>query len=392
MPTKFLPRSAGALPPKTTPAPAQLRRERGNGLNLVAVETPVLSEFHLTATPGPGEPLSPTVHRVAELLRVWEASAVRVIVFGPVKEQAATLASLRQALHEPALPVTWVEGAACDGSPIAGMQLHAVSGATVKNLCAGERVVGRTWSDGVANHCVLGALEPDRQDAPRPQQARETFENLRAALALAGMTVNHVTRTWLFLDDILSWYGDFNAVRTSFFAQTELRPGSFPASTGVSGRNPSGTALTAAAWAVQPLAAGFQPFTLAPSPRQCPAPAYGSSFSRAAEIHSAGFRQLLISGTASIAPEGQTAHVGDVRGQIELTMQVVEAILESRRMSLADVSRATAYFKSAADLPVFQDWLARRELRTLPVVNAVCEICRDDLLFEIEVDAIQAGN
>jgi hypothetical protein len=57
-------------------------------------------------------------------------------------------------------------------------------------------------------------------------------------------------------------------------------------------------------------------------------------------------------------------------------------------MSFADVSRATAYFKSPADVAVWDDWRARHELRTMPVVCAGCEICRDDLLFEIELDAI----
>ena len=57
-------------------------------------------------------------------------------------------------------------------------------------------------------------------------------------------------------------------------------------------------------------------------------------------------------------------------------------------MSFADVSRATAYFKSGTDLPVFQSWLKENQLLALPVVNTCCEICRDDLLFEIELDAI----
>jgi hypothetical protein len=35
--------------------------------------------------------------------------------------------------------------------------------------------------------------------------------------------------------------------------------------------------------------------------------------------------------------------------------------------------------------------LKENNLLALPVVNTWCEICRDDLLFEIEVDAIAAG-
>ena len=127
---------------------------------------------------------------------------------------------------------------------------------------------------------------------------------------------------------------------------------------------------------------------MVPSPRQCPAPAYGSAFSRAVEIQSPGFRQLLVSGTASIGPAGQTAHVGDIDAQIECTMEVIQAILESRGMTLANTTRATAYFRSGLDAPRFAEWLERHELRSLPVVFACCDICRDDLLFELELDAL----
>jgi enamine deaminase RidA (YjgF/YER057c/UK114 family) len=205
------------------------------------------------------------------------------------------------------------------------------------------------------------------------------------------MTMKNVVRTWFFLDDILNWYGAFNRVRNTVFEQHELRPGSLPASTGVRGRNPAGTALTAAVWAVKPHDETNGTVHFVPSPQQCAATAYGSAFSRAVEINSGGFRQLLVSGTASIEPGGMTVHVGEVRAQIELTMQVAGAILESRGLDFSDVSRATAYFKSGADLPAFQGWLEENHLLSLPVVNACCEICRDDLLFEIELDAIAAG-
>jgi len=123
------------------------------------------------------------------------------------------------------------------------------------------------------------------------------------------------------------------------------------------------------------------------SPLQCPAPCYGSSFSRAMEIFSPSRRQLLISGTASIAPEGETRWRGDAGRQVELTMNVVESILQSRGFSFADISRATAYFKRRQDVPVFEKWRRERCLEQLPVVAAHCAVCRDDLLFEVEADA-----
>jgi len=260
----------------------------------------------------------------------------------------------------------------------------------VQSLSLSGNAVARIWRDAAATHCVLCNLGADRSDLPRPEQTHETFVAMQGALAQVGMTMKDVARTWFYLDDILSWYGAFNRERNTVFEQHELRPGSLPASTGVRGRNPAGTALTAAVWAVKPHDEKAGTVHFVPSPRQCAATAYGSAFSRAVEINSGGYRQLLVSGTASIEPGGMTVCLGDVRGQIELTMQVAGAILESRGMSFTDVSRATAYFKSGADLPVFQSWLEHHKLPALPVVNTCCEICRDDLLFEIELDAITA--
>ena len=69
-------------------------------------------------------------------------------------------------------------------------------------------------------------------------------------------------------------------------------------------------------------------------------------------------------------------------------MDVVEAMLRSRGFAFADLARATAYFRHAADASVFAAWLAENNLPELPVVSAQCDVCRDDLLFELEAEAV----
>jgi len=357
-------------------------------MEIFVVESAPVSELHLTLTPREGETPAALVGRMAAVLGEWDASMVRQIVFGSLAAQPPLMEALRKTFRTATFPLTWVEGASCANAPIAGLQVHAVIGATVRNEKTADGSVACIWDDPVATHCVLSSLGPKLLSSSRPGQTTQTLDNLHAGLAHAGMTMKDVARTWFFLDDLLSWYGDFNRARNDFFARCELRAGSVPASTGVSGRNPAGSALTAVAWAVRPNDRAVKAVQVVSSPLQGPAPSYGSAFSRAVEIQSAGFRQLLVSGTASIAPDGRTEHVGDVRKQIELSMEVVEAILKSRQMSFADVSRATAYFKSPADVAVWEDWCARHEERAMPVVCACCAICRDDLLFEIELDAI----
>ena len=108
---------------------------------------------------------------------------------------------------------------------------------------------------------------------------------------------------------------------------------------------------------------------------------------RATEVTRTGLRQLYISGTASIAPDGQSAHQGDVVAQINMTMEVIDALLRSRQMNWSDTTRLTAYFRSIEDLEHFEAWCAQRDLLDLPVVALESTVCRDELLFEAELDA-----
>ena len=68
-------------------------------------------------------------------------------------------------------------------------------------------------------------------------------------------------------------------------------------------------------------------------------------------------------------------------------MAVVDAILVSRRLHWTDVTRATAYFKHKQDARFFPEWCLKHRV-SLPVVSTECDVCRDELLFEIELDAI----
>ena len=160
----------------------------------------------------------------------------------------------------------------------------------------------------------------------------------------------------------------------------------FRSSTGIGAANPFGCALVAGFWAMEDIA-GEASFFAVPSPLQCSARDYGSCFSRAVEMATPDLRRLMISGTASISPEGLTEHVGDVRKQGARTFEVVNAILESRRMKWTDVSRATAYLKRATDGWALAEYLLDHDLH-LPLIVTEADVCRDDLLFEMELDAM----
>ena len=347
------------------------------------------SEISLTLRPVAGEGIVELFTRLADSLLELEAAIVQLTVFGSVSAHPAVNEALRRIFGRVDWPITWVEGAACDAHPIAGVQAHGFTGGTVQRIRIGERVVGSVFQNGAARHCVLGGLGPVSNARPRADQTRETLDNLAEALAQGGFSLTDLVRTWFFLEDILSWYDEFNRTRTKIYSAVKFHTGSLPASTGVGAKNPAGAALTVGAWAMQPEDGPARAEEIA-SPLQCPAPAYGSSFSRAMEISSPAGRRLLISGTASIAPGGETSWKDDPRRQVELTMEVVEAILQSRNFSFSDVSRATAYFRRRADAWAFAEWCSKKGHTALPVVVVYCDVCRDDLLFELEADASQS--
>ena len=163
-----------------------------------------------------------------------------------------------------------------------GSQLAAT--ATPKALVRAGRTVGLVWEDAHAVYCSLAGVLPPDLAAPRGAQAAAIFPEMEALLAEAGMTFANVVRTWLYIDRVCEWYGEFNAARSAFFESRNVFNTFLPASTGIGSANLDGAAITAGAIAMKPKDASVHA-EIVESPLQAPAMAYRSSFSRAAEIH-----------------------------------------------------------------------------------------------------------
>jgi len=263
--------------------------------------------------------------------------------------------------------------------------LEAFGGVCGRPVLDGGRVIGTLHESADATVCFFEEIVPADLRASREDQTVSIFETIERVLHAEGMEFGHLVRTWFYLDKILDWYEGFNQARTPFLRARGAFQGLMPASTGIGMPNRHGAAVVAGALAIKPKGATV---TEVASPLQCPALDYKSSFSRAVEVERAGRRELYISGTASIELGGKTAYVGDPQAQIELTMQVVAAILHSRQMDWSDCTRAIAYIKEAKDAPHFAAYLREHGLETLPLTWMHADVCRDDLLFEIELDAV----
>ena len=283
-------------------------------------------------------------------------------------------------------PVVWLQGDACTDVSLYSMQAVALSGIIPLPVRSGRRNIGFIYEDDCARYCRLCGLLPSDLTASRSGQTRSAFETAAAILTQNGFSFADTVRTWIYLDHLLEWYEDFNAVRTAFFDEAGIFDHMVPASTGIGARNPFGAAITMDVFAVQPKSPEF---TIQPvaSPLQNPALDYQSSFSRAVELGSPTHRTLLISGTAGIAPDGKTAHPDEPEKQIRLTMDVVKAILESRGMNWNNLVRGIAYFKDMAYLPIYKR--VAFNIPHFPLAVSHADVCRHDLVFEIEVDAVR---
>lgn len=249
--------------------------------------------------------------------------------------------------------------------------------------------VGVRYCDESADYILLTGVGPADITASRADQTTSTFENLETILVQEGFTFQHVVRTWLYMERILEWYDDFNRARDAFFESRKVFGGFVPASTGIGSANTTGSAIISAAIAMRPKAVNGATRAMVDSPLQCSALDYRSSFSRAAEIVTPTETTLFVSGTASIEPGGKTAHLDDPVKQIDLTMEVIREILKTRDMDWSHTSRAIAYIKRPEYRPIWQNWLKANDLPADFAQEIIADVCRDDLLFELELDAVK---
>ncbi len=119
-----------------------------------------------------------------------------------------------------------------------------------------------------------------------------------------------------------------------------------------------------------------------------------SSFSRGLRMDMGAFSILLISGTASIGPDGESLYPGDFRAQMRRTFDNITGLLAAEGATWKDIVRTTCYLRD-----IDRDYAAFNEERTafyqeqaldpLPASTGIqAHLCRPELLVEIEAIAI----
>lgn len=366
---------------------ASLKKFEMDGLDAVSLSRACCTKYFITAYADPAEAYL-MFKRLGDFAKSHDAKIFEQYVFGGCKFYEEGTNAIKKSCGPINWPVTWIEGDECSGEDLTATQAYAITGDCYKPLVYNGKAVGAIYEDDDALYCRIGDLKPDNIEATKKIQAREVFDKMEDILKTVGMDFTNVVRTWMYLNDLLTWYDDFNEVRNTFFQEKGIFGGVVPASTGIGVCNPAGAALVTDLLAVKPKTDRVK-IEAIPSPLQCPALDYKSSFSRAVEVALPDHRTLYISGTASIEPGGKSVHIDDIEKQIALTMEVTHAILKSRKMDFSNTVRGIAYFKDITNAPVFKKYCKDKGLPRMPFALSHSDVCRDDLLFEIELDAIK---
>lgn len=237
-----------------------------------------------------------------------------------------------------------------------------------------------------------------------------SYQHLRRLLPDAGARLDQVLRLWLHLGGIvdddgpIQRYKELNRARTDVyqhvrFLTDRLPEGytgpAFPASTGI---GTGGRSITLSALAVVSDADDVVAVPLE-NPRQTAAYAYSAGYSPASPKFSRGLAlchgedtTLFISGTASIT-NSETRHVGDVVAQTHETLENITALisevnlsrhgLPGRGTALEGLGVARVYIKRPQDCAKVRA-VCEERLGAVPASYVIADVCRPDLLVEIE--------
>ncbi len=356
-------------------------------IDQILTERSDFNELHLSGVPNANHSLKSTFQRMATICKERNAQVIKMDIFGSLDAAQTFSVWVNETFGIIDWPVTFVVSEQWSGEQVGGIYIYAISGTEVQSIHAQDQCIARSFEDNYARYVFIGNIHPKDNSLTPQESTQRTLREMETVLHRSGMEFTNMVRTWFFNHRILDWYADFNETRTTFYTQKNIFNGLLPASTGMGGSNIYGTSILASALAIRPKNDGIS-IKKIPSPLQDSAAKYGSSFSRAVEIATPHHKQVLVSGTASIDTSGDTVHRNNMDAQIDQTMNVVEAILHSRDMTSTHINRVYAYTKHAKDIPSISRLWKNWKIPNTRVLFCPNDICREDLLFEIEVDAI----
>ena len=328
------------------------------------------------------------------------ASVLGAVIFGRNETGSATVTATAQGFGLPVLAID---------IPLLGPGTDSPSGhAEVWSI--DDPVTGRGEIQGARYSCsaevMFGCTEIDEaelvvgQTVSTPSLHAATlaaYDGIFSAIDALGFP--QLLRVWNYVPDItdeiggIERYHSFNAGRQeAFLAHRRSISSGAPAA--------SALGIGGSELKVYFLAARHAPLAIE-NPRQVSAyhypPRYGPrspTFSRAALAQVGTRRMLFISGTASIVGH-ESRHSDDIGGQIDETLENVDLLLKQASRSGSERSSfeppfLKVYLRNAVDFDAVRSAVERRFGADVPALYLQAELCRSELLVEIEATATES--
>lgn len=321
------------------------------------------------------------------------------------------LRRLLEAFFGERMPVTiFLPQPPCDGAALA-IEAWAVSNRQAEIQYRGPDLVTVSYDGLRWIHAAARAAEGEGHTAY--DQTSEVFTTLREHLSQAGASFDEVARVWLYQGGITvpeegtERYRELNRARTDFFEGMQFGrrlvasgngKTSYPASTGI---GTQGRGLVSACLALQTERKDVRLYPLE-NPLQTPSFDYAKrfslkspKFSRAMAVAIGNYVTTWISGTASIV-NAESLHLGDIEKQTEQTLTNIERLIDAENCerhglagggsTLADLAKVRVYVKRPEDYERCRA-VCERRLGPVPIIYAHADVCRSELLVEIEAVA-----
>jgi enamine deaminase RidA (YjgF/YER057c/UK114 family) len=257
-------------------------------------------------------------------------------------------------------------------------------------------------------HC--GEIEAPAGETRAYDQTLGVLRGMRRELERAGGAIDDVVRTWFYQGGItaetdgVQRYHELNRARADLYGKIRfgraLMRGQnghvlYPASTGI---GMQGRGLTAGCLALKTDRRDVGLVGLE-NPGQLSAYRYEKKyspdpprFSRAMAVLLGDYVTTWISGTASIV-NSESCFPGDIECQTHQTLDNIERLIAPENFALHGVARAGASLQDLAKVRVYvkrpEDYarcraVCEQRLGHLPAIYAIADICRPELLVEIE--------
>jgi len=292
--------------------------------------------------------------------------------------------------------VSYLSGTPPWGEGIAGINIQAINPTMTDNgietIYNAGIAVGNTWSWANDKFLLLQNITGQHDISPGAQTAAAIQTALKL-LQTNEMNFSNVSRTWFYLANVLEWYDEFNVIRNDLYKKFGIMPSPeqsnlmLPASTGIDCHNSANSALMLSLLAIDDKDQSLK-ITQLSNQGQQDAFCYGSAFSRAATIATKDHTWLQLSGTASIDETGATVYLDDIEKQINCTLDKISVLLEQADAKLEDLCAASVFVKKAEYIEVYQKIIKERNMENFPAVCMVADVCRNDLLFEIDAEGL----